>query len=65
MCNAEWRWQRWDSACVYCNRLWYTSSPCLLAWGLNLNLPLVILLFLGEGTTVFWINSVSMSTVGR
>ena len=49
VCNAEWRWQRWDSACVYCNRLWYTSSPFLRAWGLDLNLSLVILLILGEG----------------
>ena len=49
VCNAEWRWQRSESACSHCNRLWYTSSPFLLAWGLNLNLSLVILLFLGEG----------------
>ena len=49
VCNAEWRWQRSESACSHCNRLWYTSSPFLLALGLNLNASLVIFVFLGEG----------------
>ena len=51
MCNAEWAWQRLESACSHCNRLWYTCSPFngLLALGLNPNASLIIFAFLGEG----------------
>ena len=53
VCNAEWAWQRSESACSHCNRLWYTSSPFLLALGLNLNASLVICVFLGDEYHLF------------
>ena len=47
MCNAEWAWQRLESACRHCSRLWYASF--LLALGLNRKSSIVTCVFLGGG----------------
>ena len=47
VCNAEWAWQRLESACRHCSRLWYASF--LLALGLNRNSSIVTCVFLGDG----------------